>query len=120
MYIEYFMKRSISDTQSVENISYSILRSEVQPAQANVSTANVVVDSSSPIRTQLPAVHNNDDIGWYSNSVKAAKDEKKYNFFGNASTTTPQYDFKKCEQSACLFKKCERSAWGSFFVVSKG
>jgi len=37
------------------------LRSEVK-LQANVSTANVVVDSSSPIPTQLSAVHNNNDI----------------------------------------------------------
>jgi len=39
------------------------LRSEVQPAQTNVSTANAVVNSSRPIRTQLSAVHNNGDIG---------------------------------------------------------
>jgi len=40
------------------------LRSEVQPAQTNVSTANAVVDSSRPIQTQLSVVHNNNDIGW--------------------------------------------------------
>jgi len=34
------------------------LRSDVQPAQTNVSTANAVVDSLSPIQTQLSAVHN--------------------------------------------------------------
>jgi len=39
------MKRQrISDSQSVENISDQILRTEDQPAQTNVSTANVVVD----------------------------------------------------------------------------
>jgi len=37
------------------------LRSEVQPAQTNMSTTNAVVGSSSPIQTQLSAVHN--DIG---------------------------------------------------------
>jgi len=47
------------------------LRSKVQPAQTNESTANVVEDSSSPIQTPLSAVHNNDDIGWYPNSAKA-------------------------------------------------
>jgi len=31
--------------------------------QTDVSTANVVVDSSSPIQTQLSAVHNNNDMG---------------------------------------------------------
>jgi len=49
------------------------LRSEVQPVQTNVSTTNAVTDSSSPVQTQLlphrflmlqlPAVHNNNDIG---------------------------------------------------------
>jgi len=39
------------------------LRSEVQPTQTNVSTANVVVDSSSPGQIQLSVVHNNNDIG---------------------------------------------------------
>jgi len=39
------------------------LRSEVQHAQTNVSTANTVVDISSPIQTQLCVVHNNDDTG---------------------------------------------------------
>jgi len=39
------------------------LRSEVQPAQNDVSTANADVDSSGPVRTQLSAVHNNNDIG---------------------------------------------------------
>jgi len=39
------------------------LKSEVQLAQTNVSTVNVVVDNSSPIRTQLLVVHNNNDIG---------------------------------------------------------
>jgi len=39
------------------------LRSGVQPAQSNVSTANAVVGSSSPIPTQLSVVHNNNDIG---------------------------------------------------------
>ena len=53
---------------------------EVQPAQPNVSTANAVVDSSSPIQTQLSAVDNNNDIGWYPNSAKAVKDAKKYLF----------------------------------------
>jgi len=38
------------------------LRSEVQPAQTNVSITNVVVSSSSPIQTQLSAVHNNNHI----------------------------------------------------------
>jgi len=37
------------------------LISEVQPTQTNESTANV--DSSSPIQTQLSAIHNNKDIG---------------------------------------------------------
>jgi len=40
------------------------LRSEVQSAQTNVSTANAVVDISRPIHTQLSVVHNNKDIGW--------------------------------------------------------
>jgi len=39
------------------------LRSEVQPAQTNVSTANAVVDSSSPIKIQSSAVHSNNDTG---------------------------------------------------------
>jgi len=39
------------------------LKSEVQPAQPNVSTTSAVVDSSSPIQTQLSAVDNNNDIG---------------------------------------------------------
>jgi len=39
------------------------LRSGVQPAQTNVSTANAVVDSSSPIQIQLSAFHNDNDIG---------------------------------------------------------
>jgi len=39
------------------------LRSEVQPAQTNVSTANAVVDSSSPIQSQLSTIHNNNYIG---------------------------------------------------------
>jgi len=49
------------------------LRSDVQPAQTNVSTTNAVVDSSSPIQTQLSAVHNNNYIGWYPNSAKNCK-----------------------------------------------
>jgi len=49
-----FMKRkNISDSQNVENISDYMLRIEVQPTQTNVSTANVVVDSSCSIHTQL-------------------------------------------------------------------
>jgi len=56
-------RKSISHSQSVENISDKILRSEVQPAQTNASTANAVVDISSPIQTQLSIVHNNNDIG---------------------------------------------------------
>jgi len=63
------------------------LRCEVQPAQTNVSTANLVVNSSSSIHTQLSAVHNNIDIGWYPNSAKAVKDDKKYNLFANSITT---------------------------------
>jgi len=39
------------------------VRSEIQPAQTNTSTANAVVDSLSPIQIQLSAVHNNNDIG---------------------------------------------------------
>jgi len=39
------------------------LRSEVQPAQTNVTTENVVVDSSSSIHIQLSAVHNTNDTG---------------------------------------------------------
>jgi len=70
------------------------LRSEVQPAQTNVSTANAVVDSTSPIQTQLSAVHDNIHIGWYPNSGKAVKDDKKYNRFANSNTTPPKYDFK--------------------------
>jgi len=42
-----------------------------------MSTTNVVVDSSSPIQTQLSAVHNNNDIGSYPNSAKAVKDGRK-------------------------------------------
>jgi len=57
-------RKSISDSQSAENISDKILRCEVQPAQTDVSTANAVMDSSSPIQTQSSAVHNNNDIGW--------------------------------------------------------
>jgi len=49
------------------------LRSGVQPAQTNVSTANAVVDSSSPIQIQLSAFHNDNDIGWYPNSAKVIK-----------------------------------------------
>jgi len=56
-------RKSISDSQSVENISGKILRSKVQPAQTNVGTANAFVDSSSPIQIQLSEVHNNNDIG---------------------------------------------------------
>jgi len=70
-------RKSISDSQSVENISDWILRTEVQPAQTNVSTANAVVDSSRSIQTQLSVVHNNNDIGWCPNSAKAVKDDKK-------------------------------------------
>jgi len=51
------------------------LRNEVQPAQTNtVSSANVVLDCSSPIQTQLFAVHNNIDIGLCSNSARAVMD----------------------------------------------
>jgi len=39
------------------------LRSDVQPAQTDVSTTNTVVDISSSIQSQLSAVYNNDDIG---------------------------------------------------------
>jgi len=56
------------------------LRSEGQPAQTNVtvSNANAFVDSSSPVQTQLSAVHNNNDIyGWYPNSAKAVKEDRK-------------------------------------------
>jgi len=51
------------------------LGSEVQPAQANVSTTNAVVDSSRPIQTQLSVVHNNNDILMigYPKSAKAVK-----------------------------------------------
>jgi len=47
----------------------------VQPAQTNnnESTVNVVLDYSSPIRAQLSAVHNNIDIGLYSNLAKTVK-----------------------------------------------
>jgi len=41
-------RKSISDSPSVNKS----LRSEVQLAQANVSTANAVLDSSNPIQTQ--------------------------------------------------------------------
>jgi len=49
------------------------LRSEVQPAQTDVSTANAVVDSSNPIHTQLSAVHNNNDIGSVLSSRASAE-----------------------------------------------
>jgi len=39
------------------------LRSEVQPAQTIVSTANALVDISRPIQTQLSVVNNNIDVG---------------------------------------------------------
>jgi len=39
------------------------LRSDVQPAQTDASTANAVVDISSSIQSQLSVVYNNDDIG---------------------------------------------------------
>ena len=72
--------------------------------QTDVSTANVVVDSSSPIQTQLSAVHNNNDMGWYPYSAKAAKGWQKVvcNLFANSNTTPPVYDFKKCEWSTCF------------------
>jgi len=46
-------RKSISDSQSVENISDKIWKKKVQPAQTNVSTANAIVDISTPIQTQL-------------------------------------------------------------------
>jgi len=49
------------------------VRSEVQPTQTNVSTANAAVHSSNPIQIQLSAVHNNNDSGLYPNSAKAIK-----------------------------------------------
>jgi len=39
------------------------LRSEVQPEQTNVSTANAVVDMLRTIQAQLSVVHNNNGIG---------------------------------------------------------
>ena len=42
-----------------------------------MSTANTVVDISSPIQTQLCVVHNNDDTGWCPKSGKVVKDDKK-------------------------------------------
>jgi len=63
------------------------LRSEVQLAQTNENTVNVVVDSSSLIQTQLSAVHNNNDIGVKPDSANAAKDDRKYNLLANSNTT---------------------------------
>ena len=72
---KFMTRKSISYNQSVENISDERLKNEVQPAQTNVSTTNVVLDSSSPIQTQMSAVHNNNDVGLYANSAKSVKDE---------------------------------------------
>jgi len=47
-------------------------------AHANASTTNVVVDSSSLIKTQLSAVHNNNDIGLYANSAKAVTESTPF------------------------------------------
>jgi len=66
-----------------------------------VSTANAVVDSSSPIQAQLSAVHNNNDIGWYPHSAKAIKDEKSATF----SQTRIQLHLNT------ISKKRERRAW---------
>jgi len=58
------MKREcISGSKSVENILYKILTSELPSTQTYVSTVNAVVGRSSPIHTQLSAVHKNNDIG---------------------------------------------------------
>jgi len=40
------MKEKAFDSRSVENVSDKRLRSEVQPAQTNESTTNVLVDGS--------------------------------------------------------------------------
>ena len=62
---------------NVENTSDQILRSEVQLAQTNMSIANVVVDSSSPVQAQLSVFHNNNDTEWYANSAKAVNNDRK-------------------------------------------
>jgi len=69
------------------------LSSEVQPAQTNVTvnTANAVVDSSSPVQTQLSALHHNNDIGRYPNSAKAVPEDKVgCNLSANSNTTPPE------------------------------
>jgi len=86
------------------------LRSEVRPTQTNVSTANAVVDISSPVQTQSSAVHDNNDIWWHPNSAKALKDDKKNNLFANSNTTPRECDFKIMRTERVL-------SWGIFFVV---
>ena len=84
-------RKSISDSQSVENISDLILRSKVQPAQANVSTAKTVVvlwivqDQFRVSCLQFTIIL----ICMIPNSAKAIKDDKKYNLFTNSNTTPP-------------------------------
>jgi len=39
------------------------------------------------------------------NSAKDVKDDKKYNLFANSTATAPEYDFKKCERSACFLEE---------------
>jgi len=72
-----------------------------------------VVDSSSPIQTQLSAVDNNNDIGWYPNSAKAVKDAKKY-LFANSNSLQLHLDTVSKMRTERVF------SWGIFFVCKKG
>jgi len=78
------------------------LRSEVQPAQTNASTPNLV-NSSNPIQTRVSAILNNSDIGLYPKSTKALKDDRKYTLLANAIIHTTWIRFQKgCQWSACF------------------
>ena len=78
-------RKSISDRQSVKTFQSQTKFWEVRFT----------------LQTNLSAVHNNNDIGWYPYSAKAAKVWQKvvYNLFANSNTTPPEYDFKQCEWS---------------------